>query len=398
VRQAVWAAAAVAALASALSAQQQRPQIPHAGYVYPAGGRKGASIEVRVGGQFLDGASAVHISGQGVQAKVTQYVKPLSGAEAQKLRDEIQKLRDKRAASQKPAKAGEPNVVFTATDQKRIDEIREKLEEVQRRQSIPALAEIATLQVTIAPDAAVGPRQLRLDTAGGLTNPIVFCVGELPEFARKPVRVAPAYNVVNGATPANRAAPRPPEPPIEITLPVVVNGQMTPGTADQYRFQAKRGQHIVIAASARELIPYVSDAVPGWFQAALTLRDAQGRELAAADHLGVDLSHHINLQCRVDGNHLLMLSDDEGVICIIDRMHHNIRVVVDKIIEFARPHEKGRNEFPRIDRFFPVSDNTCLCQRHDTVREHLAVNTQVFLIFQEQENGVGNSANSQLEG
>ena len=152
------------------------------------------------------------------------------------------------------------------------------------RPSIPAIAEIAILQVTIAPDAAVGPRQLRLDTTGGLTNPIVFCVGELPEFSRKPVRVAPAYNVVNGATPANRAAPRPPEPPIEITLPVVVNGQMTPGTADQYRFQAKRGQHIVIAASARELIPYVSDAVPGWFQAALTLRDAQGKELASADH------------------------------------------------------------------------------------------------------------------
>ena len=308
-RQAVWAAAAVAALASALSAQQQRPQIPHAGYVYPAGGRKGASIEVRVGGQFLDGASAVHISGQGVQAKVTQYVKPLSGAEAQKLRDEIQKLRDKRAASQKPAKAGEPNVVFTATDQKRIDEIREKLEEVQRRQSIPALAEIATLQVTITPDAAVGPRQLRLDTAGGLTNPIVFCVGELPEFARKPVRVAPAYNVVNGATPANRAAPRPPEPPIEITLPVVVNGQMTPGTADQYRFQAKRGQHIVIAASARELIPYVSDAVPGWFQAALTLRDAQGRELASADHFLFHPDPLLAYEIPNDGEYLAEIHD-----------------------------------------------------------------------------------------
>ena len=32
------------------------------------------------------------------------------------------------------------------------------------------------------------------------------------------------------------------------------------------------------------LIPYLPDAVPGWFQASLTLYDAQGNELAYADH------------------------------------------------------------------------------------------------------------------
>jgi hypothetical protein len=142
-----------------------------------------------------------------------------------------------------------------------------------------------------------------------LTNPIVFSVGELPEFSRKPVRVAPEYNVVNGATPANRAAPRPPEPPIEIALPVVVNGQMTPGTADQYRFQAKRGQHLVVAASARELIPYVSDAVPGWFQAALTLRDAQGKELASADHFLFHPDPLLDYEIPSDGEYVAEIHD-----------------------------------------------------------------------------------------
>ena len=307
-RQAVAAAAAVTALAAALAAQQ-RPQVPHLGYVFPAGGRQSASIEVRVGGQFLDGASAVYVSGLGVQAKVTQYIKPLSGAEAQKLRDEMKELREKRAASLKPAVAGSPKVVLTAADEKRMGELRDKLEDVQRKPSIPAIAEIATLQVSIAPDAAAGPRQLRLDTKDGLTNPIVFSVGELPEFSRKPVRVAPEYNVVNGATPANRSAPRPPAPPIEITLPVVVNGQMTPGTADQYRFQAKRGQHIVVAASARELIPYVSDAVPGWFQAALTLRDAQGRELASADHFLFHPDPLLDYEIPSDGEYIAEIHD-----------------------------------------------------------------------------------------
>jgi len=39
-----------------------------------------------------------------------------------------------------------------------------------------------------------------------------------------------------------------------------------PGEADRYRFQARKGQELVIAASARELIPYLADAVPGWFK------------------------------------------------------------------------------------------------------------------------------------
>lgn len=305
--RAVWAAAAVAAMASALTAQQQRT--PHAGYVYPAGGRQGSSTEVRVGGQFLNGASAAYVSGSGVQAKVMQYVRPLTGGEAQKLRDEMQKLRAKRAAAQKPAPAGSPGVSFTEADAKRVAEIRDELEGVQRSRSIPAIAEIAILQVDIAPDAAVGPRKLRLETAGGLTNPIVFCVGELPEFTRQPARVMPAYNVVNGATPANRAVARPPEPPTEITLPAVLNGQMTPGTSDQYRFQAKQGQHLVIEASARQLIPYLSDAVPGWFQAALTLRDAQGRELESADHFFFHPDPLLHYEVPADGEYMVEIHD-----------------------------------------------------------------------------------------
>ena len=300
-------AAAVAVFASALAGQQQ-PQIPHAGYVYPAGGRRGTVIEVRVGGQFLDGAKSAYVSGFGVEARVKQFAKPLNGADAQKLRDEIKQLREKRAASEKPAAAGTPNAVFTPADRKRIEEIRLALEDVARKRTIPALADVVTLEVSIAAGAAPGPRRLRLDTARGLTNPIVFAIGELPEYSRPPLRMAPAFNVINGATPANRA-PRPPAPPMEIALPAVVNGQMTPGTADQYRFPAKQGQHIVIEAAARELIPYVSDAVPGWFQAALTLRDAQGKELASADHFLFHPDPLIEYDIPADGEYTAEIHD-----------------------------------------------------------------------------------------
>ncbi len=53
-------------------------QSPHVGYVFPAGGRQGTEFEVRVGGQFLDGVAAAHISGPGIQVKVVELVKPMT--------------------------------------------------------------------------------------------------------------------------------------------------------------------------------------------------------------------------------------------------------------------------------------------------------------------------------
>ena len=123
-RHAAWAAAI---FASALVAQQAT-QIPHLGYVYPAGGRRGASVEARVGGQFLTGAKTVYVSGQGVRAIVTQYVKPLSGAEAQKLREEMKDLREKRDASRKKPAAGAEPVAFTVADEKRMAELQDTLD------------------------------------------------------------------------------------------------------------------------------------------------------------------------------------------------------------------------------------------------------------------------------
>jgi len=284
----------LAALALPAFAQQS----PHAGYVYPAGGKRGATVEVRVGGQFLNGAQRAYVSGGGVEARVIEYDRPLTGAAALKLRDEMQQLNQKRRAGK-----------LTAAEEHRAAEIRDKLEDVQRRPSIPAIAEIVSVEITIAPDAAPGPRQLRIDGNNGLTNPIIFCVGELPEFARKPSRVAPAYNAVNGATPVTRLVARPPDPPADVALPVVVNGQMMPGTTDQYRFRANKGEHLVIAVAARELMPYISDAVPGWFQAALTLRDAEGRELVSADHYLFHPDPLIEYDVPADGQYIAEIHD-----------------------------------------------------------------------------------------
>ena len=111
----------------------------------------------------------------------------------------------------------------------------------------------------------------------------------------------------------------------DITLPAVVNGQIvprdpdaipyympdrfTPGDADRYRFQARKGQRLVIAAAARELIPYLADAVPGWFQATLTLYDAQGKELAYDDDYRFNPDPVLFFKVPEDGQYVVEIKD-----------------------------------------------------------------------------------------
>ena len=49
-----------------------------------------------------------------------------------------------------------------------------------------------------------------------------------------------------------------------------MNGQIASGEVNRYRFEASKGQRLVISVAARQLIPYIADAVPGWFQPVLT--------------------------------------------------------------------------------------------------------------------------------
>ena len=283
---------------------------PHVGYVYPAGARQGTTIEVRLGGQQLFGISKAYISGKGVEIVSVEPVKMPNGKETQFMREEMQKLNEKRAAATRfYMPAGQTKSVFTEDERKRLEELREKLEDWQRRQFIPSIAEVVAVKLNIAPDAPLGPRQLRLEGGGGLTNPIMFCVGDLPEYAHKPGHVGQLYNVVNGGVAQIRPNAKEPDPPTEVQIPVVVNGQMLPGATDQYKFHAKKGQHIVVAADARELIPYVSDAVPGWFQAAISLRDASGKQLASADHFLFHPDPLLEYEIPADGDYIAAIHD-----------------------------------------------------------------------------------------
>lgn len=182
------------------------------------------------------------------------------------------------------------------------------------------ISEFVLIEVIIDPNAEPGDHELRLRTATGLTNPIVFHVGLLPEVRElEPNAGLKARNLERGtgfqpvkdmarmAMPPSRfelaAAPEP------HNLPVVLNGQIMPGDVDRFRIRAGRGQKLVMEVHARSLIPYLADAVPGWFQATLALYDAQGKEVAFADDYRFNPDPVLYYEIPEDGEYELEIRD-----------------------------------------------------------------------------------------
>ncbi len=290
----------VALVAASPAALAQKD--PHVGYVYPAGGQQGAVFQVQVGGQYLDGVSRVIVSGAGLKAEVVEHTKPLSPQQINQLREKFRKLRElaqtQRRKGRRPARPGDfqsyrdlaDQVGLTEEDFRRAAEARKRLND-PKRQPNPQIAETVALEVTLAADAEPGPREIRLLTDGGLSNPIAFHVSPWAEVRE------------------NEPNDQEPDRGIEGPLPVVVNGQIMPGDVDRFRFEARKGERIVVAVSARELVPYLADAVPGWFQATVALEDAGGREVAYADDFRFHPDPALCYEIPEDGAYVVEIKD-----------------------------------------------------------------------------------------
>lgn len=302
-----FALAFVAATASA----QSNPREPHIGYLYPAGGSRGSAFWITVGGQYLRGASGLHVTGEGVAAVKVRYMgrfRRLNREQRQELQRRLRKVREKQGGrlargdrgsgrkgkespredggrSRPKEKDGDPPAAaailpnhpllrnLEALSPRELEFVEHGfLQFDRRRQPNSQIGEFVLLQVAIDPDAIPGDRELRLRTPRGLTNPLCFQVGLLPEISEPE-----PYDVRARET-----------PPVE--APILLNGQIKPGDVDRFCFRAEEGQRLVFETRARHLVPYLADAVPGWFQATLTLYDATDREVAFVDdwRLGPD--------------------------------------------------------------------------------------------------------------
>ena len=270
------------------------------GYLYPAGGLKGTTFKVTAGGQYLKGASNAFVSGSGVKVSILQHIMPLSNQEKQKIRESIRdrqkELKDKKKTAPDKMKCMERE--DWPSDIRDLDisklgpadfaAVRKILYD-PKRQPNAQIAEVAILSVTIAPDAKPGTRELRLLTKNGLSNPIVLNVDSFPE--------------------CHEREPNEKEATVVKSLPAVLNGQVMPGDVDRFRFRARKGQKLVASVRARALIPYLADAVPGWFQAVLALYDADGKELVFVDDYRFDPDPVLRYEIQNDGEYELMIRD-----------------------------------------------------------------------------------------
>jgi len=78
---------------------------------------------------------------------------------------------------------------------------------------------------------------------------------------------------------------------------------------DRFGLRARKGQQLVIRMQARRLIPYLADAVPGWFQATMALNDPNGNEVAYGDDYRFDPDPVLLYKLPHDGVYELEVRD-----------------------------------------------------------------------------------------
>lgn len=281
----------------ALSAGHLLAVVPHVGFVYPAGGMPGTTVTVTIGGQYLKDFSGVHLSGIPAEVQLTDYLRIYDRQEAGKVKRAKETIEAKMAEETSDTAKEQMRRQIELLDQEmdmvkavaREDKMNPAL--AAKKQFNPQIAERITLEITLPANAVPGDHELRVITTNGLSNPLMFQVGQMPETSE---------TEVNDQLTAAEDLPE---------LPVLVNGQIMPGDVDCFRFSARKGQMLVFRADARSLVPYLADAVPGWFQAVLTLYDAQGREIAYDDDYRFDPDPVLIHKIPEDGTYILSVRD-----------------------------------------------------------------------------------------
>lgn len=307
------------ALASAPSAFAQA----YIGYVYPAGGQAGTTFQVLLGGQGMEGITNIYVSGTGVSARLLEYNKRMNNQETALIGEQLRELKN-------PPDKSPPNPKYSNL----IVRIEKILRDQVDQPANASIANRAIAEITIASNAPPGPREIRVATKSTLSNPLVFIVSEFPEYVGEPVQ--PSRLITLGKESAslrrkNRGTNAPPadammsmmmntlgpsslpgdldDDVVRLELPFTANGQITSGTVDRYRFAARKGQHLVFTVQARELVPYLADAVPGWFQPVIALWDARGKEVAYDDDYRFKPDPVITYDVPEDGDYMFAIYD-----------------------------------------------------------------------------------------
>jgi hypothetical protein len=156
-------------------AMAQGDRDPHIGYVFPAGAQAGTTVQVTIGGQFLEDVTAVRASGEGIAAADLKFDRPLNNREVNIIQDKIDQAREKldeqgkkvdirgRSGAYSEFLALLKDMDVTEDDLRKLQEYRQR-DNDPKRQLNPQLEQTVTATLTVAAAATAGRREVRLLT------------------------------------------------------------------------------------------------------------------------------------------------------------------------------------------------------------------------------------------
>jgi hypothetical protein len=255
---------------------------PYVGYIYPSGIQAGTTNTFIVGGQYLRKLRGIHFGGNSLRVVNVQPVPGFAPAPV-KQRQHLVKWLDSIAKGVKEEPVKPEDV--------RLDEWRSNLwwqalgtlgpleiSIVERNlfvprnplQDAPSLRQMNVVTLAAGADAQSGTFDLSFWNDAGISAPRPFTVSALDRVAE------PLYS------PPHRANPEPAAVDLSRTS-AVVDGQIMPGETDVFKVRLLKGRRYPVKVAARELQPYVGDAVPGFFNPVVKIKDPSGTTVAEVD-------------------------------------------------------------------------------------------------------------------
>ena len=256
---------------------------PYVGYIYPSGMQRGTTNRLIVGGQQLWGKKTAHFSNPGIHVlnieKVPNFSPP-TGMQRKHLKNWLDGIAAGR--TEEPPKPNDPHIsewrtnswwsALDTLDEGQIAIVEHDLYTPRNSlQATPSLRQRLLVTVAIDPDAKPGWGTLSISGINGISAPRPFFVSELPHVAE------PLY------VPPHRHQPGPALADLAKCGGMILDGQILPGSTDAFRLRLAAGRHYRFNVTARELQPYIGDAVPGFFNASIALKDLRGNVVAQAD-------------------------------------------------------------------------------------------------------------------
>ena len=262
---------------------------PRLNSLFPAGGQLGTTVEIAIQGSDLDDAHTLIIEGDpGITAQlhagggeVDDTHKPVFEANC----GQCHELRSPNNRSMTPAQ-------WQATVQRMVTEKGAEIGTEAQTQIVAYLTSAAranaglTAELTIAPDAPVGLREVRIVGKHGTSTAWPFEVTQIPDVVE---------------TESNNT----PEAATTIELPSLINGVINPGgDADYYVFEGTQGQRCIFSVKAYRL----NNISQQFFNPTIAIFDAKGVEIARSNGF-YSLDPLLDVTLPANGPYLLRIRD-----------------------------------------------------------------------------------------